>query len=266
VQSTSQRQNPPSFAPDRIRVGEVEISGDEILREAQYHPAESFEAACAEASRSLVIRALLLREATRLELISDPANVDERAQQKVIGELLERELPVPETSQPECERFYQDHPEKFRGPELFSASHILLLADASDPDGRKRARERAEELRRELAARPERFEQLARKHSGCPSARSDGALGQIEPGESPAAFEQALRALACGEIASSPVETEHGFHVVRLDARAPGLPLPFASVRDKIHIYLRDRAWRLQLRRYIEGLAAKTEICGYDLR
>jgi len=262
--STASRES--VSACESVWVGEVEICGDEILREAQYHPAPSFEQACDEARRSLVIRALLIAEATRLGLISEVEARDERAQQAAIGQLMDHELPVPDISLDACERFYSERPERFRGAELYSASHILILAQPDDPESHVQARAHATEIRGQLTEAPERFEALARKHSGCPSARSDGALGQIEPGESPAAFDAALRRLRVGEIAAEPIETEHGFHILRLDARAPGQALPFEAVRDKIRIYLRDRAWRSSLRQYIEGLAQSTRIRGFELR
>jgi len=246
-----------------IRVGEREISSDEILREAQYHPAASFEAACVEARRSLVIRALLLDEARRQGLLE--AASDERSEQAAISELMDRELPVAPVTSDECEAFYAERPERFKGKPLFSASHILILAAPDDEEARAQARERAVALLDQVRAEPHRFEALAKKHSACPSGASGGGLGQIEPGETPSAFEASLRALEPGEIAGAPVETEHGFHLVRLDASAPGQPLPFESVRDKIQIYLRDRHWRRALHDYIGRLARATTIRGFDL-
>ena len=78
-------------------------------------------------------------------------------------------------------------------------------------------------------------------------------------------FEKALLSLEPGQLFHEPVETSHGFHLIRLDDRAPGECVPFSSVQDRIMIYLRDAAWRLALRAFISELAEKAAIEGFTL-
>jgi peptidyl-prolyl cis-trans isomerase C len=240
------------------------LSPEQIQREAQYHPAATWEAAYHEATRALVVREVLLFEADRLGLSESREPATEREGQAVIDELLERAVPVPQVSDAECERFFATQPERFVGPELFEASHILI-ACGREPVDRDAAQERAAGLLEELLERPRSFERLAREHSACQSASSGGRLGQLSPGETVPEFEAALRALEPGQLLTEPLLTEHGFHIVRLDNRSQGRGLPLAAVLTRVRVYLRERLWRAQLREFIETAAARADVVGFDL-
>ena len=97
------------------------------------------------------------------------------------------------------------------------------------------------------------------------NAKSGGSLGQVAPGDLVAEMESVLAELAPGQIHGEPVESEFGFHVVRLDQRASRRQLPYESVRPRIELYLRDQNWRRNVRGYIEELAERADIRGFDL-
>ena len=244
-----------------VRVNGEEITSTEIHREAQYHPAASFENACYEATRALVVRALLLGEAKRLQLSDELLPEDNEVQeQALIAELMDREVDVPFVDEDACQALYKKTQDKFRGPDLFAPCHILFAAPEGDEEKRAGAKLRAQEVLEELKKRPGRFARLARTSSGCPSGATGGSLGQITRGETMPAFEKALEALQPGELYPKAVETEHGFHVIKLADRVPGAPLPFEAVRDRIMIYLRDQAWRKALQKYVLDVAKRSEI------
>ena len=240
----------------------VELSRDAIRREAQYHPAASWEEAEASATQALAVRALLEREARAAGLLRTEGGSDADVAQAV-QKLLAREVPVPSVSRAECEDFYAAHTDRLRAPELREISHILIATGAVEPGGsepsgeakvetEQAAEDRARGVLAELRERPDRFEALARSHSACPSGSRGGSLGQLRRGELDPAVERACDGLAPGEVAPALVRTRHGLHVVRLDAEAPGKLPPFESVQPRIEIYLRDRAWRQALRAYLE--------------
>lgn len=59
----------------------------------------------------------------------------------------------------------------------------------------------------------ELFSRIAEAESDCSSAKRAGDLGPVKPGEMQKPFEDALFALAPGQI-SEVVETESGFHII----------------------------------------------------
>lgn len=58
------------------------------------------------------------------------------------------------------------------------------------------------------------FEELARKHSSCPSAARGGDLGAVDDRRLNEDFREALDQLKVGEI-SAPVRTRFGYHLIR---------------------------------------------------
>lgn len=243
-----------------IRVDSIEVSEEAIRREAQYHPAASFDVACNQASQALVVRQLLLNEAARRGIEADPTDCEQ-----AIGELMDVAVEVPDVEASACEVFYEQRPDGFRGPELFAPSHILFAAEVGDQVARAEAKRRAATVLREIEAKPERFARIARSVSGCPSGASGGSLGQITRGESMPEFEAAIEALQPEQLSPQPVETKAGFHVIRLDDRVPGERLPFSAVQDRILIYLRDRAWRQAVQTFVASLAENAKIEGFEL-
>ncbi len=71
----------------------------------------------------------------------------------------------------------------------------------------------AEDLVKKIAA-GESFEELAKKHSTCPSGKNGGSLGTFGKGQMVAPFETAAFALKPGEI-SGPVQTQFGYHLIK---------------------------------------------------
>ena len=249
----------------RVSIDGVEVTESEIRAEIQYHPAPSFAAARAEAVRALVVRQLLVREARRQGLLDDEAPVGSVDLQACIDALVAREAPVPTVSEAELRDFFESHRDRFRSPPLASVSHILFGAPPDDAEARAHAKRDAEATLAQLIEHSDRFESLAEKRSACPSARQRGSLGQISPGDLVPEIERALARMEPGELLGETVETTHGHHILRLDARAPGRPLPFSAARAKIETYLRDRAWRARVHAWVAQLAADATIEGCTL-
>ncbi|MCG8542737.1 MAG: peptidylprolyl isomerase [Alphaproteobacteria bacterium] len=254
--------------PD-IQVNGVEVPEAAIRAEAQNHPAESPDEAFGAAAQALVIRELLLQQARALKLAPQPQTDDsgrrETEEDALIRRLLESEISLPEADDDTCRRYFDNNRERFRSPDLYEAAHILFAADPADTDGYASATAAAEATLETLDRDPGAFAAIARERSDCTSASNGGRLGQVARGDTVAEFETFLVNLEEGQLCPVPVKSRYGVHVLRLDKRIEGRPLPFEAVRDRIAGYLHEASWRRGVAQYIRLLAGNARIDGIDL-
>ncbi|AVA26340.1 MULTISPECIES: peptidylprolyl isomerase [unclassified Rhizobium] len=251
-----------------VSVNGVSISRKDIAAETQNFPAVNPGAAWYAATRALVIRQLLMQEASRLGLTAEPQrDADGRVETEedaLLRALVEREVETPKADDEMLVRFYENNRKRFVTPPLYEADHILIAARREDGAAFGEARERVASLAAVLAEQPERFAALARDCSDCSSREVGGSLGQISPGETTPEFEAALAGLTPGEI-SAPVETRYGVHLIRLVRRIEGRRLPFEAVRDRIARYLEEHVLRQATAQYISLLIGRADIRGIAL-
>jgi peptidyl-prolyl cis-trans isomerase C len=261
--------NKPLF-PDVFVNGEA-ISQAAIASEAQNHAAPKSKPGLAwrKAARALVVRSLLLQEARRVKQQAEPAEVSpgkvETEEEAVIRALMDARVTVAPPAQEAARQAYDAAPDRFRAPSLYEPAHILFAADPADSAARADALKRAQAALEVLIKQPDRFASLARNESDCPSRDAGGQLGQISSGDTVPEFEAALERLQPGELASEPVESRYGIHLVRLDARATGEVLPFEAVQGQITEMLEKVAWARGARHFVDDLVAQAEISGIDL-
>lgn len=149
-------------------------------------------------------------------------------------------VPKITVSEEECKKFYDQNMDKFRQGEKVRASHILFGVDAkTSAEDKKKAREKAEKLHKELADGAD-FAKLAKENSSCPSSKQGGDLGFFGRGQMVQPFEQAAFALKPGEI-SDVVETQFGYHIIKLTERTKPETVPFGTARSKIEEYLKKQ-------------------------
>ena len=103
------------------------------------------------------------------------------------------------------------------------AHHILVKTEAE-----------AKKLIADLGKKA-KFEDLAKKYSKDPgSAKNGGALDWSDRRAFVQEFSDAMAGLKKGEITKTPVKSQFGYHVIRLDdTRQPQLP-PLDAVRGEI--------------------------------
>ncbi len=243
---------------ENLAVNGVAIPAAAIAAEIQYHPADSLDDARRQAAQALVVRELLMQEAARQGIAGDTP-------EEIVAALLEEAVRTPEADETACRRYYDNNRRRFRTPDLYEAQHILIAAAPDDDEARAAATRKALTLLTELAHDIGRFETLARAHSDCPSKDSGGHLGQVARGSTVPEFETYLCSLDEGELCAAPVESRYGIHIVRLLRREPGRDLPYEAVRGKIAEYLRDHAWRMGVRQYIQVLGGQARVEGIEL-
>jgi peptidyl-prolyl cis-trans isomerase C len=247
-----------------VRVNGTVIADREIAAEMQHHPAPSREAAWQEAARALVIRRLLLDEASRRGITAG-GDGDLLPEDSAIEALLSEAVTVPEADEATLRRWYHANRARFRTRELWEASHILIAADPADDAAREEAERRAWALLSEVLADRSRFAPLAAAHSACPSGKDGGRLGQVTRGSLVPEVETFLAALEPGQICPTVVKSRYGMHVLWLHDRAEPCALPFEAVRGEVARYLQAASWRRAVHEFIAVLAGRARIEGIAL-
>lgn len=79
-----------------------------------------------------------------------------------------------------------------------------------------------------------KFEDLAKKESMDPSKTNGGDLGWFTPDRMVKPFAEAVVNLKKGEYTHSPVQTQYGWHVIRLDETRDLAPPEFDGVKDRL--------------------------------
>ena len=168
---------------------------------------------------------------------------------------VQKDIVVPEA---ELKSYYEQNLARLSGLEERRASHILINADKAAPAAeRDAARAKAQALLVEVQKSPSQFAELARKNSqDTGSATKGGDLDFFGRGAMVKAFEDAAFALKKGET-SGVVETEFGFHIIRVtDIKQPEQK-SFESQRAKL-----EQEVRVQLaqRKFAEAAEQFTNI------
>jgi peptidyl-prolyl cis-trans isomerase C len=185
---------------------------------------------------------------------------DEIKKQLAIEKMIEAEVtPQISVTDHDVKDFYDKNPQQFQQPESWRASHILVMVpqDAAEAQ-KKEARAKIDDVLKQVKAGGD-FAELAKKYSQDGSAQAGGDLNYFSKGQMVKPFEDAVSALKVGEV-SGVVETQFGFHVIKLtDKRAPRT-VPLTEVNKKIGDYLLNRMRNEKAGAFVESLKAKSRI------
>jgi peptidyl-prolyl cis-trans isomerase D len=140
----------------------------------------------------------------------------------------------------EIESFYRQNFNRYSIPEQRSARHILIKTSEEDSeDALSEKLIRAEQVL-ELAKTGEDFTELAKQFSEGPTGPKGGDLGSFSRGRMVKPFDDAVFALNEGEI-SDIVETQFGFHVIKVEKIEPAHTRPLEEVKDEITFQLQKQ-------------------------
>ena len=199
-----------------------------------------------QARDQVVLREIFVQEAERLGIQQRPdyrAQMDLARQNILIRELFEdfrRKNPVSDAdAQAEYDRFKA----QASGTE-YKARHILVEKE-----------DEARKLIAEIKAGA-KFEDVARKNSkDTGSAENGGDLDFAKPDAYVPEFGQAMARLKKGEMTETPVKTQFGWHVIRLDDTREA---PFPAF-DEVKAQLKQRLEQVKLQRFQEELRTKAK-------
>ncbi len=173
----------------------------------------------------LIAQKLLLLDATRNLYEREPAFKEQLARVKedlLINYAVGKVVSGVRVTDDEAKKFFDENPDQFMGQETVSASHILVDSE-----------EKANELLAKITAGEISFEDAARENSSCPSSREGGSLGEFGRGQMVPEFDSACFSMEVGEV-RGPVQTQFGYHLIRLDGKKAAEPLHFGDVREAI--------------------------------
>jgi peptidyl-prolyl cis-trans isomerase C len=178
----------------------------------------------------------------------------------VIDNLLQKEvLGKISVSEADAKKFYDENQDKFKAPEQTRASHVLITVDQkATPEEKKKAKEKADAIRKRVAG-GEDFAAVAKAESKCPSAAKGGDLGYFGKGQMVPAFEEAAASLKPGQI-SDVVDTQFGYHIIKVTDRKQSETVKFNDVKGKIEDYLKNQEAQKPMADYVETLRKEAKI------
>lgn len=230
----------------KLEVKDLDKKVEERVTEgrSRFQTQEQFQSALKEQG----IDEKILRDYTRKEII--------------VNNYIETEVASKVTiSDDEAKTFYTENLDKyFRKPEQAKASHILIGVDAkADAEAKKKAKDKADALLKEVKEGKKDFAELAKTNSTCPSSAQGGDLGFFGKGQMVKPFEDAAFALNPGEV-SGVVETQFGYHIIKLTDKKKGETTPFDEAKAQIVEYLKGQQINIKVNSFINELRAKTKV------
>jgi len=174
----------------------------------------------------LVAQKLLLLDAQKNLLEAEPAFKEQlkKAKESLLANYaLEKVITAVRITDKEIEDYYNENADKFVSPATVNASHILVDTET---------------LAKDILAKIEKgeisFEDAAKEYSSCPSKENGGSLGDFGKGQMVPEFDSAVFAMEVGEITKEPVQTQFGYHLIRLNSKKEGETMPLDSIKERL--------------------------------
>ena len=200
----------------------------------------------AQARDQVVLREIFVQEAEKKGVAATPdykAQMELARQSILIRELFDDYKKKNPVTDAEAQVEYDKFKAQSTGTE-YRARHILVEKE-----------EDAKALIAQIKAGA-KFEDLAKKNSKDPgSGENGGDLDFAKPDSYVPEFGQALVALKKGEMTETPVKTQFGYHIIRLDDTREAAFPPFDDVKGQ----LKQRMEQTKLQKYQEELRAKAK-------
>lgn len=237
--------SPCAFAADSDVVARV--NGEPVTQaEVEQYRTERPGASKEQLVDELVARELIYQDALRRGLDKD-AQVE-----REIAEMRERVLMAAVVRQtleqrPVGEDELKAEYDKLKGQlsrEEYRARHILVADEA-----------KAKEIIKDLEKGGD-FDELAQKHSTGPTGKSGGDLGWFSAEQMVPPFAEAVRGLKKGSFTKTPVQTQYGWHIIRLEDTRTVPPPAFADVKERLRAALQQR----RIADYVENLKKSAKV------
>lgn len=225
-----------------------ELLLQQAVEEKVVVPNEDIESALSEAQQhgvSIPIDALR-------RLIKDDLMINKTIEANIISKIVVKDK--------EVEDFYNSRKDEFKQPEQIEARHILIKVQPSDTqEAKDNALKKIKGILAEVKEGKKDFAELAKEYSECPSGPNGGDLGYFGHGQMVPAFEAAAFALKTGEI-SDVVETQFGYHIIKVDDKKESRIIPLAEAKEYIRKDIEGRQGNQKIEEWLKELKSKATI------
>jgi peptidyl-prolyl cis-trans isomerase C len=240
----------PASAPSKVVVNGVTIPQsrfDAMNREltAQGQPDSPDRANAIK--EELINREVLAQAAQRRGLDKDPdiaAQMDMARQAVLVRALFEREMKANPITDEQLQKQYETFKASM-GTNEYKVRHILVDNEAE-----------AKQIIADLNKGGD-FAKLAKEHSKDPGSKDNG--GDLDWGPSARyvkPFADAVTGMQKGQTSATPVKTDFGYHVIRLDDVRPLQVPPFNEMREQF----RQRAQQQAIQKVVADLRSKAKV------
>ena len=191
-------------------------------------------------------------------------------QRKVIEAMVDKEVKSPLPTEEEIQRFYDANKAQFVAGQALHVRHILF---AVTPGVNVHALTvHAEKALLSLLGKNvpnDRFAQLARELSNCPTSLEGGDLGWVGPDDcapelANELFHQKHSGWGMG-VHPRLIHTRFGFHIIEVLGRRKGTQLEFAAVRERVTAQLALHSRAKALHQFMSLLAGQALVEGVEL-
>ncbi|WP_460509706.1 peptidylprolyl isomerase [Hydrogenophaga soli] len=181
---------------------------------------------------NLYIRRVMAQAADKQGLMKEPDNakqlqlLQERVASDVFLKWLDaRNQPTAEQLEERAREVYRADEKRYTYGESVRVRHILLTGDD--------AKAKAEELLSKLKAGAD-FAEMAKTQSRDPgSAARGGEMDFFERGRMVKPFEDYAFSAEVGQL-SDPIQTQFGYHIIRVEEKKPAGRKPYESVKEEL--------------------------------
>ena len=238
---------------DRIPVGTVNgetIWLDEVMREAERLPAKFRQSPMEDYFDQLLTDMVDARiaadaaRASKYDTKEEIVSAMKAAADRVLAESWIGDKIAADVNDEAIEKAYKIFSADTASREQVTGAHILVATE--------------EEAKAIIVLLEEGadFSQLAKSKSTGPSGPNGGALGKFGRGQMVPAFENAAFALEDGKFTKQPVQTQFGWHVIKVESKEVAPAPSIEEMRDQLVQRLSTQA----LGRVLEGLRATHDI------
>ena len=256
----------PPDQRDRIYRGVIDqlVGYKLLLQEAKARkvavPDTDVDARIAEVRKQFPSEDLFMQTLIDRKMTLDQIKADARRDMS-IARLIDAEIaPRIAVTPAQVEDFYKNNQDKFQQPERVRASHILISTpENADAATKAQAKSKAQQVLKDVKAGKD-FAALARQHSQDPgSAVNGGDLGFFPQGQMVGPFNDAAFSLKPGAT-SDLVETQFGYHIIRVAEKRPARTVPLEEERPRIEEFLKHQNRESETESFVKALRAKSKV------